>query len=90
LIEKRNKISYVMVLSQLKYVTAELRINKPFTVETEQPHFKDLGVVESIMKQDQNLKITQVLWLRFLADDPAVVHVKKSHTLCSHGNGMVS
>jgi hypothetical protein len=61
-------------------VTAESRINKPFTVvEIEQPHFKDLAVVESAMKRNQNLKITQVLWLRFSADDPAAVHVRKRH-----------
>jgi hypothetical protein len=41
-------------------VIAESRINKPFTVvEIEQPHFKDLEVVESTMKRDQNLKITR-------------------------------
>jgi hypothetical protein len=82
LIEKRKKVSYVMVRSQWKYVITESRINKPFTfVEIEQPHFKDLGVVESKMKQDKNLKITQVLWLRFSADDPAAVHVRKSYIM---------
>jgi hypothetical protein len=62
LIEKRKKVSSVMLPSKWKYMITESRINKPFTVvETEQPHFTDLGVVESIMKQDQNLKIIQVL-----------------------------
>jgi hypothetical protein len=78
LIENRKKVSYVMVPSQWKYVTAESRINKPFTVvEIEQPHLKDLGVVESTMKLDQNLKITQVLRLKFSADEPSAVHVRK-------------
>jgi hypothetical protein len=82
LIEKRKKVSYVMVPSQQKYVIAESRINKPFTVvEIEQPHFKDIGIVENTLKCDQNLKITQVLWLRFSVDDPAAVHVRKSHIM---------
>jgi hypothetical protein len=51
LIEKRKKVSYIMVPSQWKYVIAESRINKPFTFdEIEQPHFKDLEVVQSIVK----------------------------------------
>jgi hypothetical protein len=82
LIKKRKKVLYVMVPSKWKHAIAELRINKPFTiVEIEQPHFKDLEVVESTMKWDQNLKITQVLWLRFSADDPAAFHVRKSHII---------
>jgi hypothetical protein len=60
LIEKR-KVSCLTVSSQWKYVIVESRINKPFTVvEIEQPRFKDLEVVKSAMKRDQNLKITQV------------------------------
>jgi hypothetical protein len=71
-----------MALSKWKYALAEAQINKPFTVvEAEQPHFKGLKAVESRMKLDQNLKLTQVLWLRFSADDPAAVHVKKSHDI---------
>jgi hypothetical protein len=61
---------------------AESRINKTFTVvEIEQPHFKDLGVVESSMKWDQNRKITQVLWIRLSADDPAAIRIKKMHNI---------
>jgi hypothetical protein len=40
---KKGRVSYVMVPSQWKYVTAESRINKLSTaVEIEQSHFKDL------------------------------------------------
>jgi hypothetical protein len=43
LIKKRKKVLHVMVPSQWKYMIAESRINKTFTVvEVEQPHFKDL------------------------------------------------
>jgi hypothetical protein len=46
-------------------VIADSRINKTFTVvEIEQPHFKDLGVVESATKRNQNLKITQGVLLK--------------------------
>jgi hypothetical protein len=71
-----------MVPSQWKYVIAESRINQSFpVVEIEQPHFKDPEVVENTMKRDQNLKIIQVLWLKFSADDPTAVHVRKSHKI---------
>jgi hypothetical protein len=82
LIKKSKKVSYVMVPSQCKHVIAETRINKLLTVvQIEQPHFKDLGVVEITIKWDQNVKITQVLWIRFFADDPAAVHVRKSRNI---------
>jgi hypothetical protein len=81
-IEKKKKVSYVIFPSQWKYAISESRINKSFTVvEIEQPHFKDLEVSESTMKRDQNLKITQVLCLRFSADDPAAVYIRKSHNI---------
>jgi hypothetical protein len=52
-----------MIPSKWKYMTVESSISKPFiVVEVEPPHFKDLEVLESTMKQDQNMKITQVLW----------------------------
>jgi hypothetical protein len=45
-----------MVPSQWKNVIAESGINQYFTVfEIEQQHFKDLGVVESTVRRDQNL-----------------------------------
>jgi type II secretory pathway component HofQ len=69
-----------MVPSQWKHVIADLRINKHFTVvETEQPHFKDLGVVERTMKQNQNLKITEVLRISFSADDSVSLSVNVDH-----------
>jgi hypothetical protein len=65
LIEKKNNFFNEMVLSKWKYVIAESRINKTYNfAKVEQPHFKDLEVVESKMNWDNNLKIIHVLWLR--------------------------
>lgn len=80
LIEKRKKMQSVMVPSEWKYVIAEAKLNKPFTiVEMDQHDFKVFSPLESSIKKPQKLKITKVMWIQFTHDDVSTVRVRSSH-----------
>jgi len=79
LIEKQKKTAKVLVPSQWKYVIANARLEKPFTiVEMSQIDFKDFSSLEKDMTK-KKLKITQAMWLKLSADAPMHVSIRESH-----------
>lgn len=82
LIEKKRRTVDVMIPSEWKNVIAEACFSRPFTIsEMDQNDFVDFSVLENSMKRDPNLKITSVMWLKFMSDDPNAVFVRKSHNI---------
>lgn len=81
-IERKKRVSQVMVPSQWSDVIAEAVRNHPFNVTTlTQSDFKDFSGIEDALKRTSKLKITEVMWLKFSHDDPFTVSVCASHNL---------
>ncbi|KAJ4425488.1 hypothetical protein ANN_28106 [Periplaneta americana] len=82
LIEKQKLVANVMVPFQWKHMVAEACIKRPFIVqEMNQEDFVDTSVIDESLNHDPALKIIQVLWIKFVADDPQAIIVRKSHNV---------
>lgn len=83
MIEKRKKVSKVMVPSEWKYVIVEAFVDpSKLTIhEMMMEDFKDISCIELVLKKPPALKITDVLWLRLCSDDPRGVSVRRSHNV---------
>lgn len=83
LIEKQKRLSKVSVPSQWKYVIGNSFQNRKFyIVEMEQNDFKNFEIIESaLIKNIQDFKITQYMWIKMTKDDPLGVSVRKSHKI---------
>lgn len=81
LIEKRKRVSKIMVPEEWKYVIASSFTNRSFFIkEMKAPDFKNLQELDNGIQRTK-IKITTFVWLKFSTDDINSIYVRNSHSV---------
>lgn len=82
LIEKQKRVSTVNVPTEWRYVIGESFVSRNFKIiEMNRDDFKNFEPIKQGIVKPSNLKITEVMWLKFSQDEPRGIYVRKSHNI---------